>query len=97
MQIRDLPDGASAVACDAVGRTVSHAGLELHVPPPGHGVAVEALYPNGAESFGIRTDASGTVSYQTEDELEPASAAEPESCRDDAFNLHGEEQYGPWH
>ncbi|MFJ6981741.1 matrixin family metalloprotease [Streptomyces sp. NPDC091389] len=106
----DLPDGASAVDCAAVGRLVVHDGAGLTVPAPGERATVDALTVNGSRhGFTVAVAADGTVSYAFEEPgdaahshgsahaapASPAGAARA-ACADGAYATAGHKEYGTY-
>ena len=76
LDVRDL-GARSAVACDAVGRLVDAGdGVPLAIQPPGHGVVQGRLYPTGARTYTLTTDAQGVL---TTDVQEPVTTRELET------------------
>ncbi|QYJ05249.1 matrixin family metalloprotease [Nocardioides panacisoli] len=106
LTIGDLPEGASAVDCDAIGRDVRAGGLELEIPEPGMRVMLEHVYPSGAVILEIAVDEEGIVSYETESMLDgaveedeasvSASASGPSECRQDNWNIRNERHNNRW-
>lgn len=92
-----LPQGSSALACDAVGRRIVYDGLTLRVPPPGQGVTINVLGVRDARTFGVKTSSAGIISYDlgiTDSEQQSAAAdIGTIDCTDDAGYAKYETQF----
>ena len=106
LEVSDLPEGSSVVACDAVGRSISSQGLQVEIPEPGTAVSMEVMRPGDSDEFTVVVSDSGIVDYQTPAEAEATTTADataqvsqatgnPE-CNQDAFNTHPKKWYSTW-
>ncbi|WP_235504460.1 matrixin family metalloprotease [Nostocoides sp. Soil756] len=96
---RQLPAGASATACRAVGRVVTVGGVGLTVPEPGMAAGVEALRADGGHAgFQIEVSKDGRISYpQAVTVASPAvAAASPSACSDGAYTTNDLKEYGTY-
>ncbi|GLY30807.1 hypothetical protein Kisp02_41720 [Kineosporia sp. NBRC 101731] len=78
--VEDLPEGSSAIECEAVGLVLRSGDVGVTVPAPGEAAGVEALSEDGIQGFQIEVAADGTVTYPeetpgTEDSDEFSTAA----------------------
>ena len=97
---QDLPKGASAVECGAVGHDMRRGRVTVQIPPPGMRITASMTFADGAETFSVEVDESGAVSYP---DVEPqvlaggaAAASSPSACSDGAYTDKDEEQAGAW-
>lgn len=64
LSVSELPDGSSAIECDAIGRVVTYDGVGVTVPQPGMAVGIESLTTSGDNhGFTLEVALDGTVSY----------------------------------
>jgi hypothetical protein len=75
--INDL-GGRSATACGAVGRLVDAGdGVTLPIPPPGGGVTLGLLRPDGSRTYTLTTDTRGLVTAGSPDTVTTVQEREP--------------------
>lgn len=63
LDVEDLPGSVARSECDLVGRTVTSDGIEVVVPPPGEGIIVDGIGPDGDAGLEVRTTTNGTVEF----------------------------------
>lgn len=87
-----LPQEVTPSMCDLVGRIVVDGEVGLTVGPAGTGVTATAhMATGGASELGATTAEDGTVTFTSvgeDGETASESATSPNSCDDDASNLH---------
>lgn len=90
----------SAVACGAVGRLVDAGdGVPLPVQPPGSSVTLDVLYPTGARTYTLTTDAQGHVTSGAQAIDNPTMFPDlpgPGACERDSYVVRPYKWYWPW-
>lgn len=93
----------SAVECGAVGRLVdADDGVPLPVQQPGGSVTLDVVYPTGARTYTLTTDAQGLVTSAGQAPDSPTKASQfpdlpgPGPCDRDSYVLRPYKWYWPW-
>jgi hypothetical protein len=93
----------SAVQCGVVGRLVDAGdGVRLPIQLPGDSVTLDLLYPTGARTYTLSTDAQGLVTSASQAPHSPARASQlpdlpgPGPCDRESYELRPYKWYWPW-
>ncbi|MGW5187618.1 matrixin family metalloprotease [Kribbella sp. NPDC004138] len=97
LKLADLAS-RSAIECGAVGRLVDAGnGVPLPVQQPGRSVTLDMLYPDGARTFTLATDARGVVTTGSHHQASKfPDLPGPGACERDTYSLRSYKWYKPW-